>query len=145
MNPLAALLMSIADELKLIEKVEVRSGELTPYQGYIVIKILETAPAPMRVLAERLGIAKSTMTRNIDKLEAAGLVKRVKSGEDGRVAYVDLTEKGHLAAQKIKKDWNNYFFLVEQQLDDEELMKVLEGLEIMLRALRKVSERESIY
>ena len=48
MNPLAALLMSIADELKLIEKVEVRSGELTPYQGYIVIKILETAPAPMR-------------------------------------------------------------------------------------------------
>ena len=56
---------------------------------------------------------------------------------------MDLTEKAP-GRPENKKDWNNYFFLVEQQLDDEELMKVLSGLEIMLRPCASGRKRKHL-
>jgi DNA-binding MarR family transcriptional regulator len=42
-----------------------------------------------------------SMTRLLDRLEAKGLVRRVRSGEDRRVVNIELTDEGRAAAKKI--------------------------------------------
>jgi len=41
------------------------------------------------------------MTRMLDRLEAKGIVRRVRSSEDRRIVNIELTEAGRLAVQKM--------------------------------------------
>jgi DNA-binding MarR family transcriptional regulator len=41
------------------------------------------------------------MTRTLDRLEAKGLIRRVRSSEDRRVVNLELTEEGRAQAKKI--------------------------------------------
>jgi DNA-binding MarR family transcriptional regulator len=45
-------------------------------------------------VAERLQLGGNTTTELIDRAEASGLVRRERSGEDGRVVYLRLTREG---------------------------------------------------
>jgi DNA-binding MarR family transcriptional regulator len=49
---------------------------------------------PMKELAARLRVDPSTATRSVQRLEAAGLVERYPSPEDGRVVLVRITPEG---------------------------------------------------
>jgi DNA-binding MarR family transcriptional regulator len=52
-------------------------------------------PVSMRALVEKLGCAKSNVTPLVDKLEAAGYVRRMADQVDRRSILVELTEDGH--------------------------------------------------
>ena len=52
-------------------------------------------------LAERLGLAPSTVSRQLPPLEAAGLVARRTDPDDGRVSLLRLTDAGRHAAERI--------------------------------------------
>jgi DNA-binding MarR family transcriptional regulator len=74
-----------------------RSG-LTP-QRYLLLLMIKGSPdgrerSTVTVLAERLQLAQSTVTELVRRAEEAGLVKRAQSADDGRVAYLKLTEEG---------------------------------------------------
>jgi DNA-binding MarR family transcriptional regulator len=45
-------------------------------------------------LSERLQLAQSTVTELVRRAEEAGLVERERSTDDGRVAFLRLTEDG---------------------------------------------------
>jgi DNA-binding MarR family transcriptional regulator len=45
-------------------------------------------------LAQRLQLAQSTVTELVSRAEEIGLVERERSSEDGRIAYLRLTEDG---------------------------------------------------
>ena len=64
---------------------------LTPLQARAVLQLEE--PQPMRALAEHLACEPSNVTGLADRLEAAGLVKRV-AGQDRRVKLLKLTDDG---------------------------------------------------
>jgi len=51
-------------------------------------------PCPMRELADALGITASTVTRSVQRLEAADLVVRMPGRHDQREVFVDLTDEG---------------------------------------------------
>jgi DNA-binding MarR family transcriptional regulator len=46
-------------------------------------------------LSEREGLSSGAMTNRLDRLEAAGLVKRLPDPSDRRALVVELTKKGH--------------------------------------------------
>jgi DNA-binding MarR family transcriptional regulator len=74
-----------------------RSG-LTP-QRYLLLLMIKGSPdgherSTVTVLAERLQLAQSTVTELVRRAEEAGLVTRAQSADDGRVAYLKLTEEG---------------------------------------------------
>src|SRR5215211_4429110 len=46
-------------------------------------------------LAERLGLSSGAMTNRLDRLESAGLVRRLPDPDDRRALKVELTEEGH--------------------------------------------------
>ena len=52
-------------------------------------------------LADRLGLAPSTVSRQLPPLEAAGLVARRPDPDDGRVSLLHLTDAGRDAAERI--------------------------------------------
>jgi DNA-binding MarR family transcriptional regulator len=63
---------------------------------YDVLVQLEETPEgiPMTELAERILYSKSGFTRVVDRMEAAGLVRRVRPEHDRRSILILLTDKG---------------------------------------------------
>jgi DNA-binding MarR family transcriptional regulator len=122
--------------LKLVEKTEVRCCGVTPYQGYILAVLLECGPASMQFLAERMCVADSTMTRNIDKLEKSGMVRRIKSPRDARVINVLLTEKGKITGREVDCSWQDYYRNLVRCLGPEKEKTMMKGLEVLLEGIK---------
>jgi DNA-binding MarR family transcriptional regulator len=83
----------------LLEQVEARlaGAGLPVLAWYDVLWALERAEGGrMRLagLAEKTVLSRSNMTRLIDRLEEAGLVRRERAAEDRRGAFAALTEEG---------------------------------------------------
>jgi len=67
-----------------------------PLRWYDVLVQLEESPEgiPMNALAERILYSKSGFTRVVDRMEEAGLVRRVRPQHDRRSILVVLTKEG---------------------------------------------------
>lgn len=137
MDSLIQLVWELATHLKLVEKTEVECCGVTPYQGYLLMQLLESGPASMQDLSRNAGVAVSTMTRNIDKLEEKGLAKRTRSGPDARVAEAALTPAGVKTALKVRESWADYFARVSCNLNADEKSQVLAGLRALIAAIKK--------
>ncbi len=82
-----------------VEEIERRlaAAKLPPLAWYDALWALERAPegtARMYEMAERMVIARYNLTRLMDRIEAAGLVKRFRSDEDRRATFATLTASG---------------------------------------------------
>ncbi len=110
-------------------------SEINPAQGRILFVLWENDGIPIRSLAEKTMLEKSTMTSMLDRLEAMGYIKRVPSGEDRREILIWRTEKDK-AFQKlyseVSDDMTKLFYrgLSEQEIDRLEagLRKVLDNI-----------------
>jgi DNA-binding MarR family transcriptional regulator len=93
----AAFRAALRSFLRDSERVARASG-LTP-QRYLLLLMIKGAPdgserTTITELAERLALAQSTVTELVQRAEDIGLLEREQSEEDGRVAYLGLTEEG---------------------------------------------------
>ena len=75
-----------------------RAAGLTP-QRYLLLLMIKGAPdgseqSTVTELAERLQLAQSTVTELVSRAEEIGLVERKRSSDDGRIAYLRLTDEG---------------------------------------------------
>lgn len=75
-----------------------RASGLTP-RWYLVLLLIKGSPdgrqrSTVTELAERLHLAQSTVTELVARAQEAGLVRREGSADDGRVAYLELTNEG---------------------------------------------------
>ena len=67
------------------------------------LAVLESGDMRMRELARRLGLATSTVTRLVDRLEAAGLAERRSERPDRRSILVGLSTAGRDALAGIRR------------------------------------------
>jgi DNA-binding MarR family transcriptional regulator len=92
---------------------------------------------PVGALAKRSELSSGAMTNRIDRLEEAGLVKRVPDPDDRRGVLVELTEEGRrrwedsVSAQAAKES------LIAAALTDDEKQQ----LNALLRRLMREFER----
>src|SRR3954465_2460980 len=75
-----------------------RAAGLTP-QRYLLLLMIKGAPdgseqSTVTELAERLQLAQSTVTELVSRAEEIGLVERERSSDDGRIAFLTLTDEG---------------------------------------------------
>jgi DNA-binding MarR family transcriptional regulator len=70
-----------------------RGMEIHPAHGRILFVLWQDGPMAIHDLARRVSLGKSTLTNALDRLEASGDVKRVRSLEDRRTIFVELTPK----------------------------------------------------
>ena len=103
---------------------------LTASQAFHLISIPHDG-IPMFKLAHKLGLDASTLTRNIQKLENLGLVKRKHDSYDKRVQKAILTKRGVEITEEIEEILlqNSYSIIEPIDLDTQENMcELLEKL-----------------
>jgi len=91
-------------------------------------------------LGARLGIAPSTLTRNLARLEERGLVKRVAEREDARAFRAALTPAGERAAADVLRQDEAFAASILERLPRRTRGAVLDGLEGLLAAVRDATE-----
>ena len=120
--------------------VDILDSELEQAAGisqrwYDVLVHLEESPEgiPMNELAERILYSKSGFTRVVDRMEEAGLVRRLRLENDRRTIPIVLTDKGTQTlerARRYHRDGIERHF--SQHLTDNEI-------NTLTRALEKIS------
>jgi DNA-binding MarR family transcriptional regulator len=103
-----------------------------PVQWYDVLVHLEDAPDGLRMndIAERILYSKSGLTRVVDRMEKAGLVRRVVPENDRRSIFVVQTDKGREAMARARRqhhDWIEEHF--SRPLADADIKALTRGLE----------------
>jgi DNA-binding MarR family transcriptional regulator len=113
---------------------DLEEAELPPLSWYDVLATLRDAPrARLRQVdvAERVLLSTSGLSRLLDRIEAAGLVRRVRCPGDRRSLNVELTDDG---AEMLDRMWPVYArgvaedFLPAFGTNAEEIGRALEGI-----------------
>lgn len=69
---------------------------------YLVLVHLRQGPLTVRELAEKLALDNSTVTRQLNAMEARGLIEKQPNPDDGRSALVTAVRSGHDLAQEMQ-------------------------------------------
>ena len=127
--------------LALIDMLDTELQEAVgiPQRWYDVLVQLEEAPdgLPMNELAERILYSKSGFTRVVDRMEEAGLVRRVRPEYDRRSILVLLTEDGTKTMEHARlhhRDGIHRHF--SRHLTDAEVRALTKALEKVSRHAR---------
>ena len=107
-----------------------------------VLKLLfETGPRLMVTLAMEQEITAPGMTMVVDKLEEAGLVRRVRSDADRRAINVAITGKG---GEKLKRALKLHGRFVEQAIDGMSTQEIDSFLTTLNRVVGAAENKTNI-
>lgn len=81
-----------------------RRHGITAVQFSLLGTLLELGEMTVSDLAERRAFERTTLTRNLDRLEAQGFVVS-RAAEHGNGRYCRLTEAGRDVVEALKPDW----------------------------------------
>ncbi len=82
-------------------------------QGRILYVLWQQEHLPLRDIADRTGLAATTLTSMIDRMETAGLVRRISDPDDRRKTLLSLTEKARQLQpdyMSISQEMNGIFY-----------------------------------
>jgi DNA-binding MarR family transcriptional regulator len=96
-NKLARVVGKMAEE-------EFKITGLSPTYAFLISIVNENSGISQKEIGEKLHMTPSTITRFIDKLENKGLLIRKN---DGKNAFIYLTESGCSLQVEIDKAWSN--------------------------------------
>lgn len=126
---LERILREICFRIKVKGRKVLKKYPITPAQFDLMQKIYFTGPKTMTELSGNLGIAKSTTTGLVSRLEKDGFLERVKSSDDKRVINVSLTEKGKKVIDEVIVERVQFIKSVLQSMPEQfenELIDLLE-------------------
>ena len=112
---------------------------LTSSQAFHLISIPHDG-IPMFKLAHKLGLDASTLTRNIQKLENLGLVKRKHDSYDKRVQKAILTKRGVEITEEIEEILLQRSYSITEQIDLDSQENMCELLEKLVWSMDCVRE-----
>ena len=103
--PLGILVAQVGKQLdRAFDEALARSGGTRP-TWLILLAVMTGAGSSQSAIAERVGISGPTLIHHLDRLEAAGLVRREAVPGDRRGAYVAVTKEG---AALLRRMWPVY-------------------------------------
>lgn len=137
---LRASFRALVRRFSVSERADVSCCGVTVAQAAAVETLKVEGPMRMGALCRRLGITPSTLTRNLRRLESAGLVSRVRDAADARANRVGLTAQGRKAAERLEQQEEAFAADILSRLPLERRRRALEGLSDLLGALREATE-----
>lgn len=120
-----------------------RSG-LTISQA-LVLLALDRAPArgaPMRILAEELGVSVPTTTGLVDRLVREGLVERRAHPQDRRIVLVRLTTDGSDVIRHVLGFLGEVMEGVLAKADEGERAKLVQAVERVAELSSRIQEEQ---
>src|SRR6266540_6070861 len=91
-------------------------------------------------LAEKQGMDRTTLTRNLAVLERQGFIK-ISSGKDQRTRIVTTTQKGRNAVANAIPLWNDVQRTVKQQMGENSWRELMQNLSHFVRVADQLNDR----
>jgi DNA-binding MarR family transcriptional regulator len=132
----AASLRRAARALSSLYDAHLAETGLRGTQFSLLVAISLMGEPAVTMLAERLGLDRTTMTRNLAPLVRDGLLEDAAAG-DRRVHSVKLTAKGRRTVERALPLWDAAQAEVSRALGERRRRELVEGLD----ALTTVAER----
>lgn len=111
---------------RIIRAIDLRSKQLSREVGLtgpqlLVLQNIGAQPNIMvRQIAENINLSPATVTSILDRLEARGLVNRVRSTEDKRKVAISLTDSGQASLEAAPLPFQEHFTNRFRQLEEWE-------------------------
>jgi len=136
---LQADIRAMMRRFSLAERADVSCCGMTVAQA-ATLHALQAKDLRLGELARRLGIAASTLTRNLARLEERGLVHRVADPGDRRASRVGLTAAGQRAAGEVERQEESFARAVLGELPPGSVEQTLSAFSALLAAIRRATE-----
>lgn len=108
-------------------------------QGRILYVLWQRDGIPIAELAQKTGLAKTTLTSMLDRLENADLIARIADKSDRRQIRISLTEKAHELSDQYDKVSREMSEIYYAGFSDDEI-KVFENT--LRRIIGNLNEKE---
>ncbi len=109
--------------------------QLNPAQGRIMFVLWQEDGIPIKELSKRTQLDKSTLTSMLDRLEQAGLVRRVPSTEDRRTILLQRTQRDRdledlyvRVSKEMTRIWYKGFTDTRIRRFEKDLQQILDNL-----------------
>ena len=136
---LREIIRAVVRRFSLAERVDMSCCEMTVAQA-ATLDALSEGGMRLSELGRRLGIAPSTLTRNLTRLEERGLIRKEPDPIDGRAQRVALTDTGFGAASEVRRQEEAFARSVLNRLPQGSTAETLTTLENLLMAVRSATE-----
>lgn len=113
---------------------------LTGPQLFVVIALIHHGKMKISDLSEKMSLSNSTVSGIIDRLEKQGSVKRVRSKEDRRIVYVEVTSEFKKIAEAKHEEVEKTFQSMIDIATPEEIDIINKGLD----TLEEVMDRQKM-
>ena len=123
----------------LAERADVACCGMTVAQA-ATLEALSGGGLRLGELGRRLGIAPSTLSRNIDRLVERGLVIRGSDPDDRRAQRAELTAEGRTAAEAVRHHEVDFARDILDRLPEGSIADTLDTLDHVLSAVRAATE-----
>jgi DNA-binding MarR family transcriptional regulator len=101
----------------------------------IFVGLSTEGDVPLTVLAEGLGLDRTTLTRNLKVLEDRGLIRTYEHEDDARVRMVSMTLEGSRMLSAALERWAKVQAVVEERFGRERLLALESELSEFSKAL----------
>jgi DNA-binding MarR family transcriptional regulator len=135
------LLKQVMNEIRQNMEKQFQEMNITGPQGMLVGMLAHFGQMKISDLSEKLSLSNSTVSGIVDRLEKQGKVERIRSEEDRRVVYVNITEEFRSSTKEHFKNFQMKFEAMMNQATNEELDRILEGLETLKSVLNREEEQ----
>jgi DNA-binding MarR family transcriptional regulator len=142
-DPAQELLLGIRGLVRrfsVAERADVACCGVTVAQAATLEALSREGPLRLGSLGRRLGVTPSTLSRNVERLEAGELVRREVDPEDARSSRVSLTRKGQAAARELARQELAFARQVLDRVPEERRDAVSGAFHDLLVAVREATE-----
>lgn len=134
---LRELLRILVRNLGILEKSDSSCYGVTIAQCHAIVEIGRIKKISLIELADLLGLDKSTMSRTINNLVEAGLVKRDIGAENRRYISIQLTDQGIEVFESIENSMYRYYSDIFKSIPEDKRNQVLDSLEILVKYVKE--------
>lgn len=136
----ARLFFEVSRMLKQCMRKSFESSELTMPQSVIAFTLIKFGKMKISDLSDRVNLSNSTVSGIVDRLEKQGYVERVRSEEDRRTVYVNVTDEFQEIHKGFHKNMVKNFEDMLSSGTPEQMEKINEGLGTLKTILIKGME-----
>jgi len=122
------------------ERADVACCGMTVAQAAALEALQRNGPQRLCDLSRRLGIAPSTLTRNLTRLEERRLVDREPDPGDSRALRATLTSAGRAAAVEVEQQEIDFARAVLARIDSTRRRDTVRSVETLLAAILEATE-----
>ena len=124
-------------KLGVLEREGASCCDITLSQCHAIVEIGRSSGMSMNMLADILGLDKSTVSRSVDKLVNDDIIVRDVDPQDRRYITLHLSEKGQSVFTEVESRMAVYFEGVISDIPASKREQVVEGLQHLVHALKK--------